>query len=47
VTMEGCPETAALGHALVRKARHVPGVVAVRDRLTYPDNYSIVSGPVF
>ena len=47
VTMEGTPETAALGHALVRKARHVPGVVAVRDRLTYPDNYSIVSGPVF
>ena len=47
VTMEGCPETAALGHALVRKARHVPGVVAVRDRLTYPDNYSVVAGPVF
>ena len=35
VTMEGTPETAALGHALVRKARHVPGVVAVRDRLSY------------
>ena len=47
VTMEGCPETAALGHALVRKARHVPGVVAVRDRLTYPDTYPIVAGPVF
>ena len=42
VTMEGCPETAALGRALVRKARHAPGVVAVRDRLTYPD----VAGPV-
>ena len=47
VTMEGCPETAALGHALVRKARHVPGVVAVRDRLTYPDTYPVVAGPVF
>jgi len=47
VTMEGCPETAALGHALVRKARHVPGVVAVRDRLTYPDTSPIVAGPVF
>ena len=47
VTMEGSPETAALGHALVRKARHVPGVVAVRDRLTYPDNYPVVAGPVF
>ena len=46
VTMEGCPETAALGHALVRKARHVPGVVAVRDRLTYPDIYPVVAGPV-
>jgi len=43
VTMEGCPETTALGRALVRKARHVPGVVAVRDRLTYP----VVAGPVF
>jgi CBS-domain-containing membrane protein len=46
VTMAGCPETVALGHALVRKARHVPGVVAVRDRLTYPDTYPVVAGPV-
>src|ERR1700749_5075030 len=43
VTMEGCPETAALGHALVRKARHVPGVVAVRDHLTYPDTYPVAA----
>jgi CBS domain-containing protein len=47
VTMEGTPETAALGHDLVRKARHVPGVVAVRDRLSYPDSYPIVAGPLF
>ena len=47
VTMEGTPETAALGHALIRKARHVPGVVAVRDRLGYPDVYPVVAGPVF
>jgi CBS-domain-containing membrane protein len=47
VTMEGCPETAALGRALVRKARHVRGVVAVRDRFTYPDTYPVVAGPVF
>ena len=47
VTMEGTPETAALGHALIRKARHVPGVVAVRDRLSYPDTYPVVAGPVF
>jgi CBS-domain-containing membrane protein len=46
VTMAGCPETAALGRALVRKARHAPGVVAVRDRLTYPDTYPVVAGPV-
>jgi len=46
VTLEGTPETAALGRGLVRKARHVPGVVAVRDRLTYPDTYSVVAGPV-
>jgi CBS-domain-containing membrane protein len=47
VTLEGTPETAALGRALVRKARHVPGVVAVRDRLAYSDDYPIVAGPVF
>ena len=47
VTMEGTPETAALGHALIRKARHVSGVVAVRDRLSYPDIYPVVAGPVF
>ena len=47
VTMEGTPETAALGRALIRKARHVPGVVTVRDRLTYPDTYPVVAGPVF
>ena len=47
VTLEGTPETAALGRALVRKARHVPGVVAVRDRLAYSDDYPIAAGPVF
>lgn len=47
VTMEGTPETTAFGHALIRKVRHVPGVVAVRDRLSYPDVYPVVAGPVF
>ena len=47
VTMEGTPETAAFGRALIRKVRHVPGVVAVRDRLSYPDVYPVVAGPVF
>jgi CBS domain-containing protein len=36
VTIEGTPETAAVGHDIVNDARHVEGVVAVRDRLTYP-----------
>jgi CBS domain-containing protein len=46
VTLEGTPETAALGRALVRKARHVRGVVAVRDRLSYPDVYPVIADPV-
>jgi osmotically-inducible protein OsmY len=36
VTLAGIPETSELGHQLVRQIRHVPGVVAVRDRLSYP-----------
>jgi len=36
VTMQGSPETAALGRDIVRAVRHVQGVVAVRDRLSYP-----------
>jgi CBS domain-containing protein len=31
----------------VRKARQVPGVVAVNDRLSYPYDYPVVAGPVF
>ena len=46
VTVAGSPETAALGHHIVRKIRHVQGVVAVRDQLSYPDVYPIVAGPV-
>lgn len=38
VTLEGSPETALLGQYIVRRARHVRGVVAVRDRLSYPDD---------
>jgi len=47
VTLAGSPETAALGHDIVRRIRHVRGVVAVRDHLSYPDVYPIVSGPVY
>lgn len=36
VTLEGTPETVAVGHHIVSQARHVQGVVAVRDRLVYP-----------
>src|SRR6476646_2239584 len=43
VTVHGSPETAALGHDIVRKIRHIPGVVAVHDELSYP----VVAGPVF
>ena len=47
VTLRGNPETAALGHEIVRKVRHVPGVVAVRDRLSYPDDAPGVAAPLF
>jgi CBS-domain-containing membrane protein len=38
VTIEGTPETAVVGHDLINDTRHVEGVVAVRDRLSYPAN---------
>lgn len=36
VTLAGRPETNDTGHEIVRRVRHVQGVVAVRDRLDYP-----------
>jgi osmotically-inducible protein OsmY len=36
VTLEGSPDTGLMGHDIVRRIRHVQGVVAVRDRLSYP-----------
>jgi len=36
VTLQGSPETATLGRGIMHEIRHVPGVVAVRDRLSYP-----------
>jgi CBS domain-containing protein len=36
VTLEGTPETASIGRNLVRRTRHVQGVVVVRDHLVYP-----------
>jgi len=47
VTMEGTPETPAIGHDLVRRAWHVQGVVAVRDRLVYPAPVPSSPGPYF
>lgn len=47
VTLAGSPDTAPLGHDIVRRVRHVQGVVAVRDRLSYPDDYPLADGPVF
>ena len=36
VTLEGTAGTAVLGQEIARRVRHVQGVVAVRDRLSYP-----------
>jgi CBS domain-containing protein len=44
VTVDGIPETAGVGHDLIEEIRHVEGVVAVRDRLSYPDERP-VPGP--
>jgi CBS domain-containing protein len=46
VTLEGNAETAARADLIVRKVRHVQGVVAVRDRLSYPAVYASVAVPV-
>jgi CBS-domain-containing membrane protein len=36
VTLTGRPETAEVGHGIVTAVRHLEGVVAVRDQLSYP-----------
>jgi CBS domain-containing protein len=45
VTVEGTPETALVGHDLIADIRHVEGVVAVRDRLSYPHAERSVRSP--
>jgi CBS domain-containing protein len=45
-TLAGSPGTAALGYDIVDKVRHVRGVVAVRDRLSYPGVHSVAVGSV-
>ena len=49
VTLIGRPRTCKQGHAIVRRARHVQGVVAVRDRLDYlhPARVPSTSCPAF
>jgi len=47
VTLKGAPETADLGHRLVTRIRHVQGVVAVCDELTYPPPERSVAGLYF
>jgi CBS-domain-containing membrane protein len=49
VTVAGTPETAVVGHDLIAEIRHVEGVVAVRDRLSYPrgERPAAASGPLF
>jgi len=36
VTVEGKPENASVGRDMIEEIRHVEGVVAARDRLSYP-----------
>jgi CBS-domain-containing membrane protein len=49
VALAGRPETSETGHAIIRRVRHVQGVVAVRDRLDYPpperpaDRYDVLA----
>jgi CBS-domain-containing membrane protein len=37
VTLEGAPGSAVLGASIAGQVEHLEGVVAVRDRFTYPD----------
>jgi CBS domain-containing protein len=47
VTIEGTPETASVGHDVIDAIRHVEGVVAVRDRLSYPPNPEYLPSALF
>jgi CBS domain-containing protein len=38
VTIKGTPETSPVGHGIIDAVRHMEGVVAVRDRLSYPQD---------
>jgi len=49
VTIEGAPETTPVGRDIIESARHVEGVVAVRDRLSYPpaEHHNYAPNPLF
>ena len=47
VTIEGAPETAAVGRDIIESAKHVEAVVAVRDRLTHPPAERYTPNPMF
>jgi CBS domain-containing protein len=47
VTIEGTPETASVGHDIIDAIRHIEGVVAVRDRLSYPPNPEYLPSALF
>jgi CBS-domain-containing membrane protein len=38
VTLAGAPGSIVLGRSIIDQARHVEGVVAIRDRFTYPSS---------
>jgi len=47
VTLEGMPERLEVGRDIIESARHVEGVVAVRDRLSYPAAVHHTPNPMF
>jgi CBS domain-containing protein len=47
VTIQGTPETADLGRNLMNRIRHVTGVVAVRDELSWPPPERSIAGLYF
>jgi len=46
VTIEGTPEATDVGLDIIAEAKHVQGVVAVRDRLSYPSGDPHVPDPL-
>jgi CBS domain-containing protein len=47
VTIQGTPETADVGRHLMNRIRHVTGVVAVRDELSWPPPERSIAGLYF